>query len=290
MTKRSKRIAGYAAVSLIMLTSGIADACAPMPANCRISSKFGYRVDPVTKEYTQMHRGTDFACPMFTPIKASTGGKVVHAGWSNSGGEMVYIQSGNGTRLRYLHNSEIKVQIGQEISPGQVVAMSGNSGHRTTGPHLHLSADKEGVPIDPESLLCGGAPGDVASATHDDDHSSAGISGGSSARPEPLPDPIESIESMPMMQALADLVGSRSLNPTYAKTLSTMSAPRLYDEVVRLKAVTARTDYEKNRLMMRINTLRAMIATLENEAAQSGLLNAQRTIAVSEAAKGGSAK
>lgn len=296
---------GLAGGALLFLLANAAEACAPMPANCRISSKFGYRIDPVSKEYTQMHRGTDFACPMFSTITASTAGRVVHAGWSNSGGNMVYVE-GNGLRMRYLHNSEIKVNIGDQVQVGQVVASSGNTGHRTTGPHLHLSADRNGVPVDPESLICGGKPGDIAAAPPDEGEAPAGSgsgspgSGGTSAStgsgsgtrtpPEPLPDPIESIESMPLMQALADLIGSRSLNPTYAKTLASMSTARLYDEVARLKAVTAKTDYEKHRLSMRIVTLRSMIATLENEAVIAADLQAQRSAAVSTAATKGSAK
>jgi len=118
----------------------------PVSADIRISSKYGRRVDPVTKVEGAMHYGVDFATPVGTPIVAAVTGKIDAAGWENDNDH----KQGFGQRVRqlyeingvkhyvyYAHLSEISVKTGEEVTAGTRVGLSGNTG-KSSGPHLHF--------------------------------------------------------------------------------------------------------------------------------------------------------
>jgi murein DD-endopeptidase MepM/ murein hydrolase activator NlpD len=111
-----------------------------LPVNGPISSPFGRRS-------SGMHLGTDFAVPIGTPIKAPQDGVVSRTGSDNMNGTFVEINSG-GVIHSLLHLSQSKVTSGQQVKKGQVVGLSGNTGH-STGPHLHWSKRVAGRPVDP---------------------------------------------------------------------------------------------------------------------------------------------
>ncbi len=117
-----------------------------------ISSPFGSRYHPIHKEY-RMHNGVDIAVPTGTKVYAAVSGEVTAARYSDSAGYMVSITDENGYTVTYMHLSSYSVAVGQKISAGQMVALSGNTGN-STGPHLHLAVqDSEGNYLNPVFLI-----------------------------------------------------------------------------------------------------------------------------------------
>jgi len=96
----------------------------------------------------------DFGIPVGTPIKATMDGKVVHAGWNNQGyGNLVIVENGP-FRTYYAHLSSIPVSIGDVVTSGSTIGLSGNTGN-STGPHLHYEIRKNNVPVNPTSVTLG---------------------------------------------------------------------------------------------------------------------------------------
>lgn len=116
-----------------------------------LSSSFGWRKNPVSGRNT-MHEGLDFAAPWGTPINASSGGIVVHAGRLGAYGNMVEIDHGNGLSTRYAHVSKINVKVGDLVKQGQQIANVGSTG-RSTGAHLHFEVRIADYPLDPSLFI-----------------------------------------------------------------------------------------------------------------------------------------
>jgi murein DD-endopeptidase MepM/ murein hydrolase activator NlpD len=104
----------------------------------KISSQFGLRKDPLNPSKTQGHGGVDYVVPEGTKVYAVGGGTVVRADYSDTYGNVVVIKHDNGTFSLYAHNSELNVKVGQEVGEGENISLSGNTGKRTTGAHLHF--------------------------------------------------------------------------------------------------------------------------------------------------------
>ncbi|PBC60701.1 peptidase [Streptomyces sp. Tue6028] len=85
------------------------------------------------------HTGVDFHAASGTPVHAVGSGTVVTAGWGGAYGNQVVIKMHDGTYTMYGHLSSIGVSVGQAVTPGQQIALSGSTGN-TTGPHLHFEA------------------------------------------------------------------------------------------------------------------------------------------------------
>ncbi len=117
----------------------------------RLSSGFGGRARP-TKGASTYHQGVDWATPVGTTIFASCGGTVTRAGWGKGYGYCVYIKHPDGRETRYGHLSKILVSVGQSVSQGQKIALSGNTGV-STGPHLHFEIRIGGVAVNPLKYL-----------------------------------------------------------------------------------------------------------------------------------------
>lgn len=75
--------------------------------------------------------------PEGTNVYACQDGVVTTASYSNSAGNMVVIDHGNGLVSKYFHNKELKVSVGETVTKGQIIAISGNTGN-STGAHLHF--------------------------------------------------------------------------------------------------------------------------------------------------------
>jgi murein DD-endopeptidase MepM/ murein hydrolase activator NlpD len=106
------------------------------------TSGFGYR-------WGRLHAGEDFAVSTGTPLAAMSTGKVVYAGPMSGYGNMVDVRYWDGTVSRYGHMSRVSVNVGEAVAPGEIVGLSGNTGH-STGPHLHLEIHPGGgSPVDP---------------------------------------------------------------------------------------------------------------------------------------------
>lgn len=112
-----------------------------------LSSPFGYREDPFTGKRA-WHAGIDFAGKAGSNVIAVAGGVVTHAGKRWGYGHLVEITHGNGYVTRYAHNSEMLVEEGQVVRPGDAIAKMGSSG-RSTGPHVHFEVLKDGEAVNP---------------------------------------------------------------------------------------------------------------------------------------------
>lgn len=117
----------------------------------RLSSNFGRRSAP-TRGASTYHRGVDWATPVGTAVAASCAGTVVRAGWGSGYGYVVYINHPDGRQTRYGHLSKVLVKVGDTVSQGQKIALSGNTG-RSTGPHLHFEILINGTQVNPLQYL-----------------------------------------------------------------------------------------------------------------------------------------
>lgn len=102
-----------------------------------VNSPFGVRKDPMNKRTKRMHSGLDLRAK-FEEVYSMLPGVVTTASYSTNGGYYVTVNHGVCV-CSYLHLSKILVRKGQHIAAGDIIAISGNSGKRTTGPHLHIS-------------------------------------------------------------------------------------------------------------------------------------------------------
>ncbi|HBE73321.1 MAG TPA: peptidase M23 [candidate division Zixibacteria bacterium] len=116
-----------------------------------IISPFGFRKDPLVGEL-RMHEGIDIAGPDGTIIVASADGAVTFVGYRGNYGLCLEIEHGYGIITRYAHCSMVKVEQGQTVNRGQVVALVGQTG-RATGPHLHYEVVVNGQPVDPQDYI-----------------------------------------------------------------------------------------------------------------------------------------
>ena len=98
------------------------------------------------------HKGNDYAAPVGTPSYAADDGTVTIAGWSDSAGNWVVIDHGNGLVTKYMHHSRIVVSQGQTVKKGQKIGEVGSTG-QSTGPHLHFQVELNGVAVNPDDYL-----------------------------------------------------------------------------------------------------------------------------------------
>ncbi len=114
----------------------------------RVSSGFGYRIDPVYKD-RRLHPGLDFTAPIGTPIYAAADGVVKDAGFNTGGyGNRVVVNHGFGYETLYAHMVRIKARVGTKVKRGEVIGYVGSTG-KSTGPHLHYEVHKNGIQLDP---------------------------------------------------------------------------------------------------------------------------------------------
>jgi murein DD-endopeptidase MepM/ murein hydrolase activator NlpD len=123
----------------------------PLASEGSISSPFGYRPDPFLGR-PALHPGVDLVLAYGAEIKATGLGRVVHAGPMGGYGNAVDVDHGNGIVTRYGHMSEVLVEEGQSVKPGDTLGRIGSTG-RSTGPHLHYEVRVDGEPVDPERFL-----------------------------------------------------------------------------------------------------------------------------------------
>ena len=95
------------------------------------------------------HWGIDLVAPENSPVKAAGKGTVVFAGFTAGGGHTLILQHSGDKLSVYMHNSRLEVNAGDRVDQGEVIAIIGNSGDHSTGPHLHFEWWEKGVPVDP---------------------------------------------------------------------------------------------------------------------------------------------
>ncbi len=101
----------------------------------------------------KMHYGVDLAAKSNSPVRAAAGGIVFLNGYSRDDGYVVMIQHPNGYSSWYKHNSMNLVVTGQEVYKGEEIAIIGNTGENSSGPHLHFELWKDDKPLNPEEQI-----------------------------------------------------------------------------------------------------------------------------------------
>jgi murein DD-endopeptidase MepM/ murein hydrolase activator NlpD len=121
------------------------------PAKGWVSSRFGYRISPFTKE-REFHSGLDIVTRNKAPIVAPADGIIAKVSREYGYGNIVTINHGNGLKTRYAHLTKSLVKRGQHVKRGDKIALVGSSG-RSTGPHLHYEVYMNGVPVNPSRYI-----------------------------------------------------------------------------------------------------------------------------------------
>ena len=104
-------------------------------------------------DFSKQHYGVDIVLKEKTPIKAVYDGIVLFSEWTLNYGYAIVIFHKNELISTYKHNQSVKVKTGDLVQTGEVIALSGNTGELTSGPHLHLELwDLQG-PLNPEDLI-----------------------------------------------------------------------------------------------------------------------------------------
>ncbi len=118
----------------------------------RLSSSFGMRKHPIDG-FNKMHKGTDFAAPMGTPIMASGDGKIKKAGWCGGGGNCIVIKHNSTYQTVYAHMSKFAkgIRSGVRVKQGQTIGYVGSTG-KSTGPHLHYEVIINGKKVNSQTL------------------------------------------------------------------------------------------------------------------------------------------
>jgi murein DD-endopeptidase MepM/ murein hydrolase activator NlpD len=114
-----------------------------LPVSGRITSPVGFRHDPIDG-VVRDHKGVDIATPEGTPVRPVAAGIVTFSGYRSGYGNTVIVRHDDGTITLYAHNSTNLKNEGEPVDRSSTIAFSGSTG-RTTGPHLHFEAWKDGV-------------------------------------------------------------------------------------------------------------------------------------------------
>lgn len=114
------------------------------PVNGTISE--GYNVK--TKHYA-----VDIVVAKDTPVKATANGTVIFAEWTAATGYVVIIEHNQELISVYKHNASLTKEQGDLVKAGEVIAMAGNTGEYTTGPHLHFELWSKGYPVNPTNFI-----------------------------------------------------------------------------------------------------------------------------------------
>lgn len=99
------------------------------------------------------HLGIDYGLKNGSPIYAASGGFVIYADYNVDYGYMMIIQHNNEFTTIYKHCSSLLKKTQDVVRMGELIALSGNSGKNTTGPHLHFEIWYKGKPVDPEKYF-----------------------------------------------------------------------------------------------------------------------------------------
>ena len=101
------------------------------------------------------HYGADIAVEEGTPVRSIGDGHVILADWTHDGGYAIAVQHAGGYVSVYKHNQRLLKRVGDRVSDREALAVSGNSGEVTTGPHLHFELWNNGLAQDPRYYFIG---------------------------------------------------------------------------------------------------------------------------------------
>ncbi len=122
------------------------------PCEGRIADDFGMRMHPIFR-IMRMHNGIDIITDTGTKVYAPGAGVVAFVGWRGGYGLTLEIEHGFGYRTIYAHLENVKLKQGQHLQRGDFIALSGNSGKLSTGPHLHYEVRNNGIALDPRNFI-----------------------------------------------------------------------------------------------------------------------------------------
>ncbi|THV38575.1 M23 family metallopeptidase [Glycomyces buryatensis] len=115
------------------------------PSDSSITSTYGER-------WGRLHAGLDFGNNTGDDIWTIADGTVTYAGWMDGYGNFVVVDHGDGVTTAYGHATEVLVSVGDEVSQGDVVSLTGSTGN-STGPHLHFEVRIDDEQVDPMGWL-----------------------------------------------------------------------------------------------------------------------------------------
>jgi len=122
------------------------------PVNSSIGDRFGVRFHPILNR-KKMHNGLDFLANTGERVFAPGEGVVTYRGKKGGYGKVLRINHGYGYETIYAHLSKYKVKKGQKVKRGDLIALSGNSGSLSTGPHLHYEIRHNGICLNPKNFI-----------------------------------------------------------------------------------------------------------------------------------------
>jgi murein DD-endopeptidase MepM/ murein hydrolase activator NlpD len=99
------------------------------------------------------HFGIDIVGKPNTRISAALEGTVLFAGWTQETGNVIYLLHDNNLTSSYMHNAQLLKKTGDQVRAGEAIAIIGNSGELSTGPHLHFELWYQKKPLDPEKYI-----------------------------------------------------------------------------------------------------------------------------------------
>ena len=160
--KTLPRVAALASALMLLPLAGVQLALADetstapfelafLPTEGRLTSSFGPRVHPITRE-AAFHSGMDIGAATGTLVRAPAAGTVVSAETQGAYGLMVTIDHGNGIRTRYAQLHTASVSAGDRVSVGASIGTVGASG-QATGPHLHFEVWNGNEALNPSDYL-----------------------------------------------------------------------------------------------------------------------------------------
>lgn len=114
------------------------------PVNGEISAAFNLMSD---------HTGVDVLAPQNTAIKATRAGIVFMSEFTNANGNVIGIQHDNNLISFYKHNSQLLKEVGDRVKAGEAIAIIGDTGSQSSGPHLHFELWHEGRAVDPGEFV-----------------------------------------------------------------------------------------------------------------------------------------
>lgn len=109
----------------------------------------------ITASYNsrEQHYGTDIAAPENEAVKSTLDGTVIMASWTSDDGYVMHVQHSNNIISVYKHNSVLLKKTGDFVKTGEAIAIVGNTGEHSYGPHLHFELWHNGNPVDPQTYI-----------------------------------------------------------------------------------------------------------------------------------------
>ena len=101
----------------------------------------------------EKHYAVDVVVAKDTPVKATADGIVIFSEWTVSTGYVIILEHSYGLISVYKHNAELSKSQGDLVKAGEVIAIAGNTGELSTGPHLHFELWNDGYPINPTNFI-----------------------------------------------------------------------------------------------------------------------------------------